>query len=93
MLKPLFDRLIVKMVDVKDTTQSGIILTSSAKDKTQIAEVIEVGQGGKMNGEEIQMCVKKGDKVLLARYAGTEIKYENQDFVVVKQNDVLAIVE
>ena len=93
MLKPLFDKVILKVLGSEDTTKSGIILASNVKEKTLIAEVVETGQGGKINGEQVEMYVKKGDKVLLARYAGTEMQYENQDFIILKQSDILAIIE
>lgn len=93
MLKPLLDRVVVKMVEAEETTKSGIILTASSKEKPQIAEVLEVGPGGKVDGNEIEMFVKKGDKVVLNKYSGTEIKYEGEDLIIVRQNDILAIVE
>lgn len=93
MLRPLLDRVVVKMIEAEETTKSGIILTASSKEKPQIAEVIEVGPGGQVDGNEIKMYVKKGDKVVLNKYAGTEIKYEGQELIIVKQNDILAIVE
>lgn len=93
MLKPLLDRVVVKMIESEETTKSGIILTSSAKEKPQIAEVLEVGPGGNIDGNEIKMYIKKGDKVVLNKYAGTEIKFEGEDLIIVKQSDILAIVE
>ena len=93
MLKPLLDRVVVKMVESEETTKSGIILTSTAKEKPQIAEVLEVGPGGNVDGTEIKMYIKRGDKVILNKYAGTEIKYEGEDLIIVKQSDILAIVE
>ena len=93
MLKPLLDRVVVKMIESEETTKSGIILTSSAKEKPQIAEVLEVGPGGNVDGKEVKMYIKKGDKVVLNKYAGTEIKYEDEDLIIVKQSDILAIVE
>ncbi len=93
MLKPLLDRVVVKMIEAEETTKSGIILTASSKEKPQIAEVLEVGPGGKVDGNEIEMFVKKGDKVVLNKYSGTEIKYEGEDLIIVRQNDILAIVE
>lgn len=93
MLKPLLDRVVVKMVEAEETTKSGIILTANSKEKPQIAEVLEVGPGGKVDGNEIEMIVKKGDKVILNKYSGTEVKYEGEDLIIVKQNDILAIVE
>lgn len=93
MIKPLQDRVLIKMIENEETTKSGIILSSGAKEKPQIAEVIEVGPGGKTDGETIQMNVKKGDQVIVSKYAGTEVKYNNEEFIIVKQEDILAIVE
>nr|MBP3680307.1 co-chaperone GroES [Clostridia bacterium] len=93
MLKPLLDRVVVKMIEAEETTKSGIILTANSKEKPQIAEVLEVGPGGKVDGNEIEVIVKKGDKVVLNKYSGTEVKYEGEDLIIVKQNDILAIVE
>ena len=93
MLRPLADRVVIKMVESEETTKSGIILSGTAKEKPQIAEVLEVGPGGEIEGKEIKMLVKKGDKVIVNKYAGTEIKYEGQELIVVKQNDILAVVE
>lgn len=93
MLKPLADRVIIKMVESEETTKSGIILAGNSKEKPQIAEVIEVGPGGEVDGKEVKMYIKKGDKVVVNKYAGTEIKYEGEDFIIVKQKDILAIAE
>lgn len=93
MIKPLQDRVVIKMIEGEETTKSGIILSAAAKEKPQIAEVIEVGPGGKVDGKEIEMYLKKGDKVIVSKYAGTEVKYEGEDLIIVKQDDVLAIVE
>ena len=93
MLKPLGDRVVIKMIESEETTKSGIILASSAKEKPQIAEVLEVGPGGKVDGKDIQMYVKKGDKVVVSKYSGTEVKYQGEDLIIVKQDDILAIVE
>ncbi len=93
MLKPLLDRVVVKMIEAEETTKSGIILTANSKEKPQIAEVLEVGPGGQIDGNEVKMYIKKGDKVVLNKYAGTEIKYEGEDLIIVKQSDILAIVE
>ncbi len=93
MLKPLADRVVIKMCEVEETTKSGIILAGNAQEKPQIAEVIEVGPGEEVEGKTIKMLVKKGDKVIASKYAGTEIKYEGQDLIIVKQSDILAIVE
>lgn len=93
MIKPLLDRVVVKMKEAEETTKSGIILTANSKEKPQVAEVLEVGPGGKIDGNEVEMLVKKGDKVILNKYSGTEIKYEGEDLIIVKQSDILAIVE
>lgn len=93
MLKPLSDRVVVKMLENEETTKSGIILTGSAQDKSKIAEVMEVGPGELVNGKREEMNVKKGDKVYLNEYAGTKIKYEGEDLVIVRESDILAIIE
>ena len=93
MLKPLADRVVIKMKESEETTKSGIILSGNAKEKPQIAEVIEVGPGKEIEGKLSKMLVKKGDKVVVNKYAGTEIKYEGQDLIIVKQDDILAIAE
>ena len=93
MIKPLGDRVLIKMKENEETTKSGIILAGASKEKPQIAEVIEVGPGEKIKGEIQEMNVKKGDKVIVSKYAGTEIKYEEKEYIIVKQDDILAIVE
>ena len=93
MIKPLQDRVVIKMVEEEETTASGIILSSGAKEKPQIAEIIEVGPGGKVDGNEVEMYVKKGNKVIVSKYAGTEVKYEGEEYIIVRQSDILAIVE
>ena len=92
-LKPLSDRVVVKMVEAEETTKSGIILTGAAKDKPQIAEVVEVGPGGLVDGKEVVMTVKVGDKVITSKYSGTEIKLDGEEYIIVRQGDILAIVE
>ena len=92
-LTPLADRVILKMVEAEETTKGGIILTGSAKEKPSVAEVISVGPGGNVDGKEIEMIVKVGDKVLTSKYAGTEVKLDDEEYVVVRQSDILAIVE
>ncbi|MBR2901365.1 MAG: co-chaperone GroES [Clostridia bacterium] len=92
-LKPLSDRVVVKMVEAEETTKSGIILTGAAKEKPQIAQVIEVGPGGLVDGKEVVMTVKVGDKVITSKYSGTEIKLDGEEYIIVRQNDILAIVE
>ena len=93
MIKPLVDRVLIKMVEAEETTKSGIILSSGSQEKPQIAEVIEVGPGGVVDGEKIEMQIKKGDRVITSKYSGTEVKYEGVDYIIVKQSDILAIVE
>ena len=92
-IKPLSDRLVIKMVEAEETTKSGIILAGSAKEKPQIAEVIAVGPGGVVDGKEVKMYLKAGDKVLISKYAGTEVKIDGVDYTILRQNDVLAVVE
>ena len=92
-LTPLADRVILKMVEVEETTKGGIILTASAKEKPSIAEVISVGPGGMVDGHDVVMTVKPGDKVITSKYAGTEVKLDDEEYVVVRQSDILAIVE
>jgi chaperonin GroES len=93
MIKPLSDRVLIKMKEGEETTKSGIILAGSSKEKPQIAEVIEVGPGEKIDGKLEEMYVKKGDNVIVSKYAGTEVKYEGEEYIIVKQDDILAIVE
>ena len=92
-LTPLADRVILKMVEVEETTKGGIILTGAAKEKPEVAEVIEVGPGGLVDGKEVKMTVMKGQKVITSKYAGTEVKLDDEEYVVVRQSDILAIVE
>ncbi len=93
-LKPLFDRVIVKMVEAEETTKSGIILTGSAKEKPQLAEVISVGDGSPRDGKEaVSMKVKKGDKVLLSKYSGTEVKIDGEELIIVNMGDILAVAD
>ena len=92
-LRPLADRVVVKAIEAEETTKSGIILTAAAQEKPSIAEVIEVGPGGLVDGKEIVMVVKKGDKVITSKYAGTEVKVDGVEYNVVRQSDILAIVE
>ncbi|MDO5549446.1 MAG: co-chaperone GroES [Eubacteriales bacterium] len=92
-LKPLADRVVIKMTEMEETTKSGIILTGSAKEKPQVAEVIAVGPGGVVEGKEITMYVSVGDKVITSKYSGTEVKIDGTEYIVVRQNDILAIVE
>lgn len=93
MIKPLSDRVLIKMKESEETTKSGIILAGASKEKPQIAEVIEVGPGEKISGELQEMYVKKGDKIIVSKYAGTEVKFEGVEYLIIKQDDILAIVE
>lgn len=93
MLKPLSDRVVLKMVEAEETTSSGIILAGSAKEKPEVAEVIAVGPGGVVDGKEVAMTVKVGDKVITSKYSGTEVKYQGTEYVIVRVGDILAIVE
>ena len=92
-LVPLGDRVVLKQLEAEETTKSGIVLPGSAKEKPQQAEVIAVGPGGMVDGKEIAMQVKAGDKVIYSKYAGTEVKLDGQEYIIVKQNDILAIVQ
>ena len=90
---PLADRVVIKTVEAEETTKSGIILTSAAKEKPEVAEVIAVGPGGMVDGKEVVMTVKAGDKVITSKYSGTEVKVDGEEYTIVRQNDILAIVE
>jgi len=92
-IKPLADRVVIKMVEAEEKTKSGIILTGSAKEQPQMAEVIEVGPGGMVDGKEVKMEVKPGDRVIFSKYSGTEVKLDGEEYTIVKQSDILAIVE
>jgi chaperonin GroES len=92
-LKPLADRVVLKSVEAEETTKSGIILTGSAKEKPVMSEVISVGPGGTVDGKEVKMYVKAGDKVIFSKYAGTEVKLDGEEYTIVRQNDILAVVE
>ena len=92
-LKPLADRVVVKMVEVEETTKSGIILTASAKEKPQVAEVLAVGPGATKDGTLVPMSVKVGDKVITSKYSGTEIKLDGTEYIIVSESDILAIVD
>ena len=92
MLKPLADRVVLKMTKAEETTKSGIILTEGSKEKPQIAEVIAVGPGEVIDGKAETMNVKKGDNIIVSEYAGTKVKYEGEEDIIVKQNEILAIV-
>ncbi len=92
-LKPLSDRVVVKMVELEETTKSGIILPGTAKEKPQVAEVIAVGPGAVKDGETVPMTVKVGDKVITSKYSGTEVKLGNDEYVIVRQDDILATID
>ncbi len=92
-LKPLSDRVILKAVEPEETTKGGLILTSASKEKPEMAEVVAVGPGGVVDGKEVVMTVKPGDKVLTSKYSGTEVKVDGEEYTIVRQNDILAIVE
>ncbi len=92
-LVPLGDRVVLKQCEAEETTKSGIILAGSAQEKPQEAEVVAVGPGGMVDGKEVSMQVKAGDKVIYSKYAGNEVKVDGEEFIIVKQNDILAIVE
>ena len=92
-LVPLADRVILKMVETEETTKGGIILTGSAKEKPSVAEVISVGPGGTVDGKEVTMTVKPGDKVITDKYSGSNVKIGDEEFTIVRQGDILAIVE
>lgn len=93
MIKTLADRVLIKMKEGEETTKSGIILSSASKEKSQIAEIIAVGPGGNVEGNNIEMYVKVGDKVIINKYAGTEVKFEEDEYLIVKQADILAVIE
>ena len=92
-LKPLGDRVVLKFVEAEETTKGGIILAAAAQEKPQIAEVISVGPGGIVDGKDVIMEVEEGDRVILSKYSGTEVKIDGEDYTICRQNDILAIVE
>lgn len=92
-IKPLGDRIVIKMLETEETTKSGIVLPGTAKEKPQEAEIVAVGPGGLVDGKEVTMQVKVGDRVLISKYAGTEVKIDNAEYTILKQGDILAIVE
>ncbi len=92
-LKPLADRVVVKTLESEEKTKSGIILTAAAQEKPQVAEVVAVGPGGLVDGKEVKMIVKPGDKVITSKYSGTEVKADGVEYNIVRQSDILAIVE
>ena len=92
-LKPLADRVVIQSLETEEVVKGGIILTGSAKEKPQMAEVVAVGPGGVVDGKEVTMYVNVGDKVIYSKYAGTEVKLDDKEYIVVRQNDILAVVE
>lgn len=92
-IKPLADNVVIKATEAEETTKSGIVLTSAAKEKPQVAVVVAVGPGGTVDGKEVVMTVKAGDKVIAAKYSGTDIKIDGEEYTILHQSDILAIVE
>ena len=92
-INPLADRVVIKMIEAEETTKSGIILTASAKEKPQVAEVVAVGPGGIVDGKEVKMYLKAGNRVLISKYAGTEVKIDDIEYTILRQSDILATVE
>ena len=92
-IKPLTDRVVIKAGESEETTKSGIVLTASSQEKPQFATVVAVGEGGIVDGKEVKMYVKVGDKVITSKYSGTEVKLDGEEYTIVRQNDILAIVE
>ena len=92
-IKPLADNVVIKATEAEETTKSGIVLTSAAKEKPQVAVVVAVGPGGTVDGKEVKMSVKEGDKVIAAKYSGTDIKIDGEEYTILNQSDILAIVE
>ena len=92
-VKPLGDRVVIKNVEIEETTKSGILLTGTAKEKPLMAEVLAVGPGGLVDGKEVKMVVAVGDKVIYSKYAGTEVKIDGKELIIVRQSDILATVE
>lgn len=92
-IRPLADRVLIKSLEVEETTKSGIVLPGTAKEKPQIAEIIAVGPGGLVDGKEVKMEVKVGDRVLISKYAGTEVKVDEEEYTIIRQSDILAVVK
>ncbi len=92
-IRPLADRVVVKLVELEETTNSGIILAAASQEKPQVAEVVAVGPGGVIDGNEVEMYVKVGDKVITSKYSGTEVKLNKEEYTIVRQSDILAVVE
>ena len=92
-IRPLFERVVIKSCEVEETTKRGLILTGNAKEKPQMAEVIAVGRGGVVDGKDVTMSVNVGDKVIYSKYAGNEVKLDGEEYIIVRQSDILAVVE
>ena len=92
-IKPLLDRVVLKATEVEETTESGFILTSASKEKPQFSEVVAVGPGGVVDGKDVTMSVNVGDKVIYSKYAGNEVKLDGEEYIIVRQSDILAVVE
>ena len=92
-IKPLFDKVVLKSAAAEETTKSGILLAGSAKEKPQMSEVVAVGPGGLVNGNEVEMTGKVGDKVIVGKYSGTEVKLDGEEYMIVSQSDILAVIE
>lgn len=92
-IKPLADRVVIRLLESQETTKSGIVLPGTAKEKPQMAEIVAVGPGGMVDGKEVKMEVKIGDKVIMSKYAGTEVKFDDQEYTILRQSDILAIIE
>ncbi len=92
-IKPLLDRVVLQMEDAQETTKSGIVLASTAQEKPQFAKIVSVGPGGIVDGNNVEMYVNVGDKVITSKYAGTEVKIDGEDYTIVRQSDILAVVE
>lgn len=92
-IKPLADRVVIKMEQAQETTKSGIVLAAAAKEKPQVASVVAVGPGGLVDGKEVTMYVKVGDRVITSKYSGTEVKFDNEEYTILRQGDILAVVE
>ena len=92
-IKPLADRVVIKMLEAEETTKSGIILAGTAKEKPQVADVVAVGPGGVVDGKEVKMELTVGDKVIMSKYAGTEVKLDGEEYIILRQSDVLAKID
>ena len=92
-IRPLFDRVVIKDMESEETTKSGIVLPTAAQEKPQMAEVIAVGPGGKVDGKDVEMQLKVGDKVIISKYAGTQVKMDGNEYTIIRQSDILATVE